>query len=147
MDAWLSASNRRRMRAEIYDLAENAPHRIVRFVLEDRPGPSVVKVLMPDGPLDSVLEQIGQRTEVQVTEALVGLRELRVHGSDEVSIIKPAARRYWLGVRGLEDADVVVRDSAISLVDRSEGGTDAIRERLPYYDSIFTKAQDFPDSA
>ena len=36
---------------------------------------------------------------------------------------------------------------AISLVDRSEGGTDAIRERLPYYDSIFTKAQDFPDSA
>ena len=112
MDAWLSASNRRCMRAEIYDLPPDAPHRVVRFVLEERPGPSVVTVVKPGAPLSAVLARIGERTEVRVTEALVGLRELRVHARDEVSIIKPAARRYWLGVCGLEDADAVVRDSA-----------------------------------
>lgn len=110
MDAWLSASNRRRMRAEIYDVAPDAPHRVVRFVLENRPGPSVVEVVQPDGPLRAVLERIGERTEVRVAEALVGLRELRVHARDEVSIVKPAALRHWLGVCGLEDADAVVRD-------------------------------------
>ena len=112
MDAWLSASNRRRMRAEIYDMAQEAPHRVVRFVLEDRPGPSVAEVVAPDGPLRSVVERIGERTQVRVAEALVGVRELRVHARDEVSIIKPAARRHWLSVCGLEDADAVVRDSA-----------------------------------
>ncbi len=112
MDAWLSASNRRRMRAEIYDLASDAPHRVIRFVLEDRRCPSVVEIVRPDGPLRAVLERIGERTETRIAEALVGLRELRVHGRDEVSIIKPAARRNWLGVCGLEDADSVVRDSA-----------------------------------
>ena len=112
MDAWLSASNRRRMRAEIYDVTPDAPHRVVRFVLEDRPGPSVVNVVAPDGPLRAVLARIGERTEARISEALVGQRELRVHARDEVSVIKPAARRNWLGVRGLEDADAVVRDGA-----------------------------------
>ena len=110
MDAWLSASNRRRMRAEIYGVAHDAPHRVVRFVLENQPGPSVVKVVPPNSPLRAVLERIGERTEVRVAEALVGLRELRVHARDEVSIVKPAAIRHWLGVCGLEDADAVVRD-------------------------------------
>ena len=112
MDAWLSALNRRRMRAEICELASDAPHRVVRFVLEDRPVPSVVTIVASDGPLRAVLARIGDRTETRISEALVGLRELRVHGRDEVSIIKPAARRNWLGVRGLEDADAVVRDGA-----------------------------------
>ena len=112
MDAWLSASNRRRMRAEIYDVAHDAPHRVIRFVLEDTPGRSTVKIVQPDGSLNSVLAQIGNRTKVQITDALVGMRELRVHARDEVSIIKPAARRHWLGVCGLEDADAVVNDSA-----------------------------------
>ena len=111
MDAWLSASNRRRFRAEVYDLSSDAPHRVVRFVLEKRTGPSVMDVVSPDGPMKTVLARIGERTAVQITEALVGMRELRVHGRDEVSIIKPAARRHWLSVRALEDADAVVRDS------------------------------------
>ena len=55
MDAWLSASNRRRMRAEIYDVERDAPLRIIRFVLEDVPGPSVVEVISPDGSLSQVL--------------------------------------------------------------------------------------------
>ena len=110
MDAWLSASDRRRMRAEIYHLTPEAPLRVIRFVLEDMPGPSQeVKVISPDGPLSAVLARIGERTKVRVTDALVGLRDLRVHAKNEVSIIKPAARRNWLGVHALEDADGVVR--------------------------------------
>ena len=109
MDAWISASNRRRMRAEIYEVAPDAPLRVIRFVLENTPGPSVVKIIRPDGPLSSVLARIGERTRVRLANELVGLRELRVHARDEVSIIKPAARRHWLGVCGLEDADAVVK--------------------------------------
>ena len=112
MDAWLAASNRRRLRAEIYDVASDSPYRVIRFVLEDRPGPSVTSVVPPDGPLKAVLAGIGERAAVRITESLVGMRELRVHAKDEVSIIKPAARRYWLSVCGLADADAVVRDSA-----------------------------------
>ena len=111
MDAWLSASNRRRMRAEIYDLSPDSPLCVVRFVLENSPGPSVVEMVAPDGPLSAVLSRIGERTKVRISEALVGVRELRVHARDEVSIIKPAARRNWLAMRGLEDADEVVQDS------------------------------------
>ena len=111
MDAWLSASNRRRMRAEIYKLTPDAPLRVIRFVLENTPGPSVVEVIPPDESLGAVLSRIGERTKVRVTDALVGVRDLRVHARDEVSIIKPAARRNWLGVRGLEDADAVIQDS------------------------------------
>lgn len=111
MDSWLSVSNRRRMRAEIYRVERDAPHRLIRFVLEDQPGPSVVKIVVPEGRLRAVLARIGKRTEVRIAQELVGLRDLRVHGGNEVSIIKPAARGYWLGVCGLEDADAVVSDS------------------------------------
>ena len=112
MDAWLSASNGRRMRAEIYRVPDNAPLRVMRFVLEEAPGPSRdVKEVTPDGALSDVLKSIGKRTSVRITEELIGIRDLRVHAADEVSIIKPSARRNWLRVRALEDADQVVQDS------------------------------------
>ncbi|MDE0023591.1 MAG: N-6 DNA methylase [Spirochaetaceae bacterium] len=112
MDTWLSASDRRRMRAEIYRLPDDAPLRVIRFVLEDVPGPSEeVVAITPDGTLRTVLARIGERTRVQITDELFGLRDLRVHAVDEVSIIKPAARRNWLRVQALEDADQVVQDS------------------------------------
>ena len=111
MDAWFSVSNRRRMRAELFELPDSSPLRVIRFVIEDTPGPSVLNPVSPKGPLREVLDRIGERTRVPITETLVGLRELRVHAEDEVTIIKPAARRHWMGVCGLEDADAVVRDS------------------------------------
>ena len=110
MDVWFSKLNRRRLRAQIYDLPEDLPHRVVRFVLEEHPCPSVAEVVRPKGSLQSLLGDIGARTNVNVENELVGRRELRVHARDEVSIIKPAALRHWLGVCGLEDAGEVVRD-------------------------------------
>lgn len=112
MDAWLSAGKRRHLRAEIYRLPDDAPLRVIRFVLEEGPGPSEeVKVITPEGELNEVLARIGERTRVQLSKELVGLRDLRVHAEDEVSIIKPAARRNWLRVHALEDADQIVQDS------------------------------------
>jgi len=49
--------------------------------------------------------------KVKIATALSAERELRVYGRDEVVIIKPAARRHWMGVAALEDADAVVAES------------------------------------
>ena len=111
MDAWFSARNVRRMRAEIFKLSASAPLRVIRFVLEERPGPSILETLPVEGSLSEVLSQIGERFDVPIADALAGARELRVYDSNEVVIIKPSARRHWMGVRALEDANEVVAKS------------------------------------
>ena len=110
MDAWLS--DRPRLRAEIVRLPPDAPVRVIRFVLEDAVDPSgEVKVITPGEDMSDILARIGKRAEVQITQDLVGLRDLRVHATNEVSIIKPAARRNWLRVHALDDADQTVQDT------------------------------------
>ena len=111
INVWLSAANRRHMRAEVFDLAEHTPLRVVRFVLEERLGSSVAKVISPEGSLKDILNRIGERMEFPLASHLVGQRELRVHGANEIVIIKPATRRHWMGVLALEDADSVVVES------------------------------------
>ena len=111
IDVWLSARKQKRMCAEIFNLSQHDPLRVVRFVLKEKPGNSEVKIIQPEGPLKELLLQIGNRLNFPLTNSLVGERELRVYGSDEVVIIKPAARRHWLGVSGLEDADRVIAES------------------------------------
>jgi hypothetical protein len=111
MDGWFSARKQRRMRAEVVDLPKSAPLRVVRFVIENGSGHSTVSIVKPDGPLSEVLERIGKRLKVKIATALSAARELRVHGRDEVVIIKPAARRYWMNINALEDADAVVAES------------------------------------
>jgi len=111
MDGWFSARKKRHMRAEIVDLPKGAALRVVRFVVEDRPGQANVSSITPDGELNDVLARIGQRLKVQIATALSAQRELRVHGRNEVVIIKPAARRHWMGIAALEDADAVVAES------------------------------------
>ena len=113
MDSWFSVVGRRRMQAELYDLPAQAPLRVVRFAMEDVPPPSEVRRVSPDGPLAAVLARIGERSKVPITNELVGLRELHAHTRNEVSIIKPAARRHWMPVCGLDDADTVMRASAL----------------------------------
>lgn len=108
---WLSARNKRHMRAEVFDLPRSSALRVVRFVLEDGPGDATVKVVNPEGELNDILARIGKRLKVKLATALSGERELRIHGRDEVVIIKPAARRYWMGIAALEDADAVVAES------------------------------------
>jgi len=112
MDDWLSEAGRSRMRAEIIKLPSSAPLRIIRFVVEKRPGPSTrIETIHADHGLAQVLSNIGTRAGVRVSSHLVGMRDLRVSAGNEVSIIKPVARRNWLSVHALEDADAVVGDS------------------------------------
>ena len=111
MDTWLADSGRRSMRGEIYRLGSREPIRVVRFLLDGNTDDgSHLRVVTPSGRLHEVLAGIGGRAEVRVSNALVGLRDLRVHADDEVCIIKPAARRYWLRVNAIEDADAVIQD-------------------------------------
>lgn len=111
ISGWLSARNKRRMRAEVFDLPSRDVLRVVRFVLEDGPGDSTIAVVKPEGELNDVIGRIGKRMKVKIATALSGERELRIHGRNEVVIIKPAARRYWMGVSALEDADAIVAES------------------------------------
>lgn len=111
MNGWFSARKKRYMRAEVIDLPRGAALRVVRFVIEEGTGDSTVSTVTPQGPLADVLARIGARLKVKVATALSAERELRVHGRDEVVIIKPAARRHWMGVAALEDADAVVAES------------------------------------
>jgi hypothetical protein len=111
VDGWLSARKQQRMRAEIFDLPKRDPLRVVRFVLEQEPGPSRVEILRPNGELSVLLGQIGKQLNVRLANSLIGERELRVHSQHEVVIIKPAARRHWSGVSALEDADAVIAES------------------------------------
>jgi hypothetical protein len=111
IDGWLSVRNLRCMRAEVFDLPNRAALRVVRFVLQDRPGPSTIEIIRPEGELEEVLARIGQRLGLRLGTALTGQRELRVHGRNEVVVIKPAARRHWMGISALEDADVVIAES------------------------------------
>jgi hypothetical protein len=99
------------MRAEVFNLPQRAPLRVVRFVLEEEPGPSRAEIVDPKGELSELLERIGKRLNVRLANSLIGQRELRVHGPHEVVIIKPAARRHWMGVSALEDADAVIAES------------------------------------
>lgn len=111
IEGWLSVRNKRHMRAEVLDLPSSSALRVVRFVLEEGPGNASVSVVAPQGELGDVLTRIGRRLKVKIATALSAERELRVHGRNEVVIIKPAARRHWMGIAALEDADAVVAES------------------------------------
>ena len=111
MDGWLSARKRRHMRAEVFDLSERESLRVVRFVLEVGHAASTAEVVTPDRNQQDLLRRIGRRLNVQLAASLSGQRELRIHGRREVVVIKPAARRHWMGVSALDDADAVVAKS------------------------------------
>jgi N-6 DNA Methylase len=111
MDVWLEASGMRSMKAELYDLPKYGPLRVIRFVLQERSATPKIEVIQPVGELAEVLKQIGRRLSVQITSALVGEREVRVHAKNEVIIIKPAARRFWMKSSALEDVDAIITES------------------------------------
>ena len=66
ISGWLSARNRRHMRAEVFDLPRGSALRVVRFVLEDGSGNSSVKVVTPEGELNDILARIGKRLKVKL---------------------------------------------------------------------------------
>lgn len=110
MDAWTGFSARHRLSAEIYQFPDHTPIQVIRFFVDDHTRQQESRVVIRRNSLQMVLASIANRTGEMVAPELVGLRELRVHSSDEVNIVKSTARRNWLGVQALSDADAVVRD-------------------------------------
>ena len=117
IDTWLSATKCRRMRGEIFNFPASTPLRVARFVIEEHSGPSMAEVIQPDCSLRDVLRRIGERLDVQLGASLVGQRTLRVYGPDEVVVVKPAARRHWMEVSALEDADAVIAESVSGIIE------------------------------
>lgn len=111
LDRWLAARRQRSVRAEVFDVRGTDAMRVVRFVLEDGAKAPEVEMVSPDGSLSAVFARLQDRMKVPLASALTGQRELRVHGRNEVVIIKPAARRHWLESVALEDADAVITES------------------------------------
>lgn len=110
MDAWGGFSGRRRLHAEIYQVPDYTPIQVIRFFVDDHTCQQESRVVVQRGSLHTVLAGIANRTGELVAPEFVGLWELRVHSSDEVNIVKSTARRNWLGVQAVSDADAVVRD-------------------------------------
>ena len=117
IDTWLSATKRRRMRGQIFNFPASTPLRVVRFVIEEHSSPSMAEIINPDGSLRDVLRRIGERLDVQLGASIIGHRTLRVYGPNEVVIVKPASRRYWMEVSALEDADAVIADSVSGIIE------------------------------
>lgn len=111
IDGWLSARNKRYIRAEVLDLPRHSALRVVRFILDEGSGAATIRTVQANGGLGDVLARIGKRMKVRIATALSTTRELRIHGRNEVVIIKPAAKRYWMKIVALEDADAVVAES------------------------------------
>jgi hypothetical protein len=112
VDAWLRATSERGIKAEIIRVPVTSPIRVVRFVLGPRDGEPAVATVVPNEPLAEILDGIGQRLSVQLSRYLVGQRELRVHGANEVVVIKPASRRFWTPANAVRDSDAVVAEGA-----------------------------------
>jgi N-6 DNA Methylase len=111
MAGWLAASKKRSMKAEIYDLPKYGPLRVIRFFLQERSASPNIEIIQLDEDLANILKQIGSRLSVSISSALIGEREIRVHAKNEVVIVKPAARRFWMKSSALEDVDAVVAES------------------------------------
>lgn len=110
MGAWLGPTDRGRMCAEIYEFPEFTPLQVIRFFIDQGKCQRQERVVIQRSSLSAVLEDVATRTGEWIAPEFVGLRELRVHASNEVNIVKSAVRRNWLGVQALADADAVVRD-------------------------------------
>ena len=106
----LQAGKRNSVRAEVYDLSDQAPLRVVRFVLESRHVPPVVDVV-PCEDLRTLLSRLGESLDPPLTDSAVGAHEVQCYGREEIVVVKPAARRHWMAVRALEDASQAVIDS------------------------------------
>ena len=100
-DGFLAAN--RRLKAEVVQPSATGPLRVLRFVAEDVAAPSTIEqVALPS--LDCFLTDVGCRFDMDANEQLSQQGELRLASPEEVVIVKPAARRHWLGVVGISDA-------------------------------------------
>ena len=115
VDPWFDAVGERRLRAEVPKLRTSEPLRFIRFVLEDRPPPSVIRHVDPPDSLTELLAEMTERYGVEAAKKLAEDGELRLGDPREIVFVKPAARRHWLAVNALSDARRVLEESFESI--------------------------------
>ena len=130
----------RRLRAEILDPDCTGPLRVLRFVAEDVAPPSITKLVMPPS-FDRLLADIEQRFGVDAPERLSQFGELRLANREEVVVVKPAARRHWLGIVGISDAWAVLPGSMVQRGDTTVDEELALRYRVGYRDLAALEAE------
>ena len=125
----------RRLRAEILHSNGVGPLRVLRFVAEDAASPSVIEQVASQ-PLDRFFAEIEHRFDVDANERLSKQGELRLASREEVVVVKPAARRHWLGVVGTSDAWALLPGNMVRRGDTAVDEDMALRYRAGYRDSV-----------
>jgi hypothetical protein len=107
--AVLASTGNRAIRAEILGVRASALN-VVRFVLVNGSNGGVEHIPIDDD-LNTVLERIGTRLGTRLGDSLIGDRDVRVYGDNEIIIIKPAQQRHWMRSNAIADAGAVLADS------------------------------------
>jgi len=112
-DPWFRAANERRLCAQVYKAATSSePLRVVRFVLQHHPPPSVVCVSETRVHTSQVLAEASDRLQAPLTlDDLERNSEVSLSSANEVVVAKPAARRHWLAVNAFADARAILEES------------------------------------
>ena len=137
-DAFHAAN--RRLRAEISHPNGVGPLRVLRFVAEDAAPPSMIEQVA-SRPLDRFLAEIEYRFDVDANERLSKQGELCLASREEVVVVKPAARRHWLGVVGISDAWAVLPGSMVQRGGATVDDELALRYRMGYRDLAALEAE------
>ncbi|MCO6426042.1 N-6 DNA methylase [Sinorhizobium meliloti] len=119
VDAYLRARNERHLEATVYptrlndaDLAAGIPGvTAVRFVMAPG-GPGKLPVVRDGNPAEllSLANLLRGQLEVDIPPYLNERRQMRLYGSDDLFLLKPAEIRYWTRTAGLNDADIILSD-------------------------------------
>lgn len=119
VDAYLRARGERHLEPVVYTerqtkgaLAAGVPGvTAVRFVITSgAPKRDVVVREGDPADLNALTQLLLGRFETEVPPYLNERRQLRIYGSGDLFILKPAEIRYWTATAGLNDADVILAD-------------------------------------
>ncbi len=112
---FLSLRNQSKMVGEILGVPESSPLRIVKFRVVDRSACEPPLRSVQFSELEPLLLRIAEHLPHSRRGILHVRRHLRVYGSGELYILKPAQRRFWTRSAGLHDADAVIAEHMRSL--------------------------------
>ncbi len=79
-----------------------------RVVDQSASGPPLRRVQLSE--LEPLLRRIAEHLPHSRRDILHVRRHLRVYGSGELYVLKPAQRRFWTRSAGLHDADAVIAE-------------------------------------
>ena len=86
----------------------DSPYRAVSFSLAQRGMQGERPTIASKPESDSLLSELGEVLTEQKAHSLYFQRNMKVYGSDNIHIVKPAERRFWTNSAAFNDADETV---------------------------------------